>query len=300
MFYEVKSNLKLQQLSAMYDGGVRIIQPGIESFSDEVLGLMRKGVTGFQNIQLLKWAEEVGILPAWNILAGFPGESPAEYEWTASVLPMLTHLEPPTGCAPIRLDRFSPLYVRADEFGLRRVRPTRSYYYVFPLGRRELARLAYFFDFDYADGRNPEQYTQNTGREVVQWQNARHGGNRPRLDANVQEDGSVVLDDTRACSTAPRHVLRDSDADVYLACDAAQTVSGLTGRLSAVCSAADVERSLAQLVDARLVLARGDHRLAVGVLRNRPVESAPLERSVPAYVTASTNSKPLLRVLRPA
>src|SRR5215470_7576960 len=104
---------------------------------------MKKGVTGFQNVQLLKWAEEVGIVPAWNILAGFPGESPAEYDKMAA-------LEPPTGCSPIRLDRFSPLFNQAEASGLRRVRPTLAYYFVFPLGRRELARLAYFFDFDYA------------------------------------------------------------------------------------------------------------------------------------------------------
>ena len=42
------------------DAGVTTIQPGIESFSDRVLKLMKKGVTGLQNIQLLKWCKEIG------------------------------------------------------------------------------------------------------------------------------------------------------------------------------------------------------------------------------------------------
>ena len=48
MFYEVKANLKYQHLASMYSGGVRFIQPGIESFSDQVLDLMRKGVGAFK------------------------------------------------------------------------------------------------------------------------------------------------------------------------------------------------------------------------------------------------------------
>ena len=59
--------------------GVRSIQPGIESFSDSVLRLMRKGVTGLQNVQLLKWCRELGLRPYWNLLWGFPGEDPQEY-----------------------------------------------------------------------------------------------------------------------------------------------------------------------------------------------------------------------------
>ena len=281
----------------MYEGGVRVIQPGIESFSDQVLNLMRKGVSGFQNIQLLRWTEEIGILPAWNILAGFPGESPEEYDWTASIIPLLTHLEPPTGCAPIRLDRFSPFFVRSDEFGFRRVRPAHAYYYVFPLGRRELGRLAYFFDFDYAGGMSPLKYMEGTGREVELWKMARFGDKRPKLDVNMFEDGTVVVDDTRACAVAPRHKLSGCDAETYLACDSAQTLWGILRRLRARYPGPDLEASLARLVDAKLLLSRGEHYLSLGVLRNRPADFLRTEQHFPAYVPPATNSDSLLRVL---
>jgi ribosomal peptide maturation radical SAM protein 1 len=57
LFYETKANLKKDQVRQLRDAGVTSIQPGIESFSDNVLTLMRKGVTALQNIQLLKWVE---------------------------------------------------------------------------------------------------------------------------------------------------------------------------------------------------------------------------------------------------
>ena len=35
--------------------------------------------TGLQNVQLLRWCREFGIEASWNILWGFPRESPADY-----------------------------------------------------------------------------------------------------------------------------------------------------------------------------------------------------------------------------
>src|SRR5262245_11499391 len=54
LFYEVKANLKKDQLSLLRAAGINALQPGIESLSDIVLRIMRKGVTALQNIRLLK------------------------------------------------------------------------------------------------------------------------------------------------------------------------------------------------------------------------------------------------------
>ncbi len=297
LFYEVKANLKFDQLLAMSEGGVRTIQPGIESFSDEVLSLMRKGITGLQNVQLLKWSEEVNITPSWNILAGFPGESPREYELTASLLPLLTHLEAPNGCAPIRLDRFSPLFNNAAEMGFTRVRPTHAYYYVFPLGKRELSKLAYFFDFDYEDGRKPETYLVDTTREVEKWRAARYGKARPRLDANMVGPDRVVIHDTRECATSPEHRLSGLDAELYLACDAVQSLPTLRRRFADRYEPDQINTALARLTTGGLVAERNDHLINLGVLRNRPAK--PIQSEVMAYASHSkaTNSQSLLRVL---
>ena len=74
VFWETKSSLKKEQVRLLADAGVTRIQPGIESLSDAVLKLMRKGVTAFQNVQLLKWCRELGVTPYWNLLWGFPDE----------------------------------------------------------------------------------------------------------------------------------------------------------------------------------------------------------------------------------
>src|SRR5579863_2403682 len=84
----------------------------------------------------------------------------------AALIPLLTHLSPPMGGGPCRLDRFSPYYTHAAEYGLKNVRPAPGYYYVFPFGKRELERLAYFFQFDYPYSKPPLEYGQAMAHEV--------------------------------------------------------------------------------------------------------------------------------------
>ncbi len=45
LFYEIKANLKREQVELLRDAGVAALQPGIESLSTPVLRLMRKGTT---------------------------------------------------------------------------------------------------------------------------------------------------------------------------------------------------------------------------------------------------------------
>jgi ribosomal peptide maturation radical SAM protein 1 len=79
LFVETRANLRFDHLATLKGGGVSALQVGIESLSNEVLRRMRKGSTGLQNIQFLRCCEELGIRPLWNLLFGFPGESPSEY-----------------------------------------------------------------------------------------------------------------------------------------------------------------------------------------------------------------------------
>lgn len=269
IFYEVKANLRYDQLKQMRAGGLTQIQPGIESFSDSVLKLMEKGCTGLQNIQLLRWSKEFGIEVSWNILGGFPGEDASDYAETARLLPKLTHLDPPCSCGTVRLDRFSPFHARADAFGFKRMRPARAYFYVFPFGRRELNRLAYFFDFDYADGRAPQDYLAAVQDQARDWTASRYGPpeSHPRLDARY--DGRTLeISDSRACATSPEHVFKDFAAELYARCDQVAKVATLAldyGR-----SREEIEVTLDDFERRKLLARSGDNVLSLAVFRARP------------------------------
>ncbi|MFC4495660.1 RiPP maturation radical SAM C-methyltransferase [Streptomyces ovatisporus] len=149
IFYEVKANLTRAQLGVLERAGIDRIQPGIESLSSHVLDLMRKGSTKLINIRLLKWAQYYGITVDWNILSGFPGETDADYEEQARLMPLLHHLRPPACGGVIWLERFSP-YFTDSSLGLSNVRPRSCYGYIYP-DTLDHSKIAYYFDYDAAD-----------------------------------------------------------------------------------------------------------------------------------------------------
>jgi ribosomal peptide maturation radical SAM protein 1 len=69
-FYEVKANMSREQIKTLSIGGVKAIQPGLESLSSHVLELMNKGVKAIQNVNLLRWTVYYEVRVLWNILWG--------------------------------------------------------------------------------------------------------------------------------------------------------------------------------------------------------------------------------------
>lgn len=282
LFYEIKANTRFDQLKIMREAGVTAVQPGIESLSNRVLEIMRKGCTGLQNIQLLRWCDELGIAPAWNILYGFPDEPVAEYDRMAELMPLLMHLPPPAFCVRVRMDRFGPLYVQAAEFGLENVRPMAAYSYVYPLPESSLRNMAYFFEYDYRDGRRPGEYAAGVVQRAEEWA-ALAATNPARLDA--YEVGNVlVIADTRPCATRPRHIFTGLAARVYHECDTAAKVAGLARRLLA--SEEDVRNVILRFLDEKLMAEMDGQFASLAVFRNREVAAAPKAAEFPLIAIA--------------
>ena len=190
-FYEVKANLTRAQIKALYRGGVRSIQPGIESMSTHVLDLMRKGCTMLQNVCCLKWCHYYGIRASWNVLFGFPGETAQDYEQQLEVMRSIGHLEPPRGCGPIWLERFSPYYTDREKFPVSNIRPEASYSFVYP-AHVNLDKAAYFFDYDMGDTLQPAAYEEIKAL-VLQWQENWRSEQRRKLTYR-RTDGGLLVD----------------------------------------------------------------------------------------------------------
>jgi ribosomal peptide maturation radical SAM protein 1 len=298
MFYEVKANLRFEQLALLRAGGVTAIQPGIESFSNDVLRRMKKGCTGLQNLQILRWSQEIGITVAWNLLGGFPGEDEAAYREMAALMPLFIHLPPPVACGPIRLDRFSPFFTNPEAFGMQQIRPTPAYYYCFPFNRRELKRLAYYFDFDYADGRQPLEYMRPVQVATNQWWEARMlpTDQQPRLDAEWLASDELVISDTRPCAIESAYHFSGDYAHVYAACDSVQSVSSVVRALGHGTAKGSVKSMLEHFMQRKLMVEMEDHYLSLAVVKNRSsFMTGEWSDNIAGHETASSNA--LLRVV---
>jgi ribosomal peptide maturation radical SAM protein 1 len=265
MFYETKANLKRDQVRLLREAGVLSIQPGIESLNSDVLRIMKKGVTSAQNIQLLRWCAEYMIEVRWNILAGFPGETPEQYSRQAEIVPLVVHLPAPLDCGLLRVDRFSPMFSQPEAHGLTRLRPRSAYRYVFPFGADTLHDLAYFFDFDYSIERQPAAYTQELQQQVRGWF-AQAG--RASLTSLVVDD-ELRIWDTRPTAVKREHGLSGAHRVVYEYCDEARTIRSLQDRIAGTGAvsreAHRLESILADLIDWKLLLYEDDRYLGLAV-----------------------------------
>jgi magnesium-protoporphyrin IX monomethyl ester (oxidative) cyclase len=273
LFYEIKANLRREQVAALASAGVVKVQPGIEGLHDGLLRLMAKGNTAAINLQLLKYAREYGVSCVWLLLAGFPGEDDRWHQEVAAWLPLIHHLQPPSALVRVRYDRFSVYHQRPEAYGLR-LMPHPAYAAVYPVPAEAMADLVYFFvDGAARPGATPG--IEALSRALDAWQAAFAGPIKPVLCVSDRGDVLDVLD-TRACAFARRATLAGLDAEVYRACEPAVAAGSLRARLAREGTPAGaVDAALARLVERQLVLPVHDKYLALGIPGDVPLLHAP-------------------------
>jgi ribosomal peptide maturation radical SAM protein 1 len=234
----VKSNLNRSQVELLRRAGVTWIQPGIESLHSEVLRVMDKGVKGWQNIQLLKWAREFGLRMSWAVLWGFPGEQDDWYKQMAVWMPLLEHLQAPSGVIRLRYDRYSVYHNRAQEMDLKLL-PISAMSFVYPLEPEKLADLAYFFISegapdafhkagDYTDYIHTRPGLARVLTAVKRWRKEFWRGLTPILA--MQDDGETLeVLDSRSCASEFRNSFTGIARAILLACDQAPAVDRVPG-----------------------------------------------------------------------
>ncbi len=214
-FYEIKANLRREQVQMLARGGIWRVQPGIESLSTHLLQLMRKGISAIKNLRLLKWATYYNIKVSWNILLGFPGECEEDYEEQVRLIKIIPHFPPPIRASRISLERFSPNYTQAAQIGFENVRPIEPYSYIYP-PEVDKRRIAYFFEYD-APGTLPDAAYAALRDEVKGWQNRWRATARPYLTYAVDGDHLTVFDG-RQPGLLRSHAFEAPAARVYEFC----------------------------------------------------------------------------------
>ena len=261
--WDVKATLTRGQILLLAKAGVKWIIPGIESLSDPILRLIRKGTSLTHNIQVLKWAKQFGVEVIWNLLWGFPGEDPAEYEAMQRLIPHLVHLDAPIAYGHIRIDRFSAYWTSPGCFGITNLRPARTYRTIFhALSEEDLNELAYYFDAEYPDA--SPAYAPGMEQAAKAWQACKGAA----LDA-YPSPGSIRIFDTRRDGAAREHRFDGLAAELYLLCDAAQTVRALM-EAPGVCGRASEMQVVALLdyfVEQNLMIRAGQRYLSLAVVR---------------------------------
>jgi ribosomal peptide maturation radical SAM protein 1 len=275
LFWEVKADLKEREIAVLARARATRIQPGIEAIATSTLKLMRKGTTSFQNIKFLKHCRQHHVGALWNLLVGFPDEPEEVYRKYCEDLPLLMHLEPPSGAHSVRFDRFSPYHMQAKEYGLE-LKPFDFYEMIYPFPASELGDLAYFFmDQDYH-----ASYLTTTAKWLgklrgrvdhwqTRWQQRDHRL-KPTLAWKDGGGGRVVYDSRSG--SAVEHEVGALGARVLEILNEQHRIQRLAEKLADV-PAAEVEGQVAALRQRGLVFEEDGLYLSLVV---KPAEEEPL------------------------
>jgi ribosomal peptide maturation radical SAM protein 1 len=224
--YEIKSNMRKEQLRTLRDAGVVVVQPGIENLSTRVLKLMDKGVTSCQNLRLMRDAESVGIAVTWNYLYGFPGEQPDDYLTVIEQMPVLHHLPPPASCSRIGIERFSP-YFAQPELGFAPMRPAQQYFVTYDLPEAELRDLAYLFSAP--DRGIADDIVERLAAAISAWDGAHPESRLTKCDLG---DEIVLVNKRRGFDWTMERITDPVDLHVFRLLEQPRTLATLARGLS--------------------------------------------------------------------
>jgi ribosomal peptide maturation radical SAM protein 1 len=214
--YEVKSPIRAADLDSFVLAGIFEIQPGVESFSTNILKSMDKGVSGLDNARVLRDAASRGLRVVWNILTAIPGETCDDYERMLGLLPLLHHLPPPTRWGPIRISRYSPYHNQPEKYGIKGLRAWRAYYELYGEYADRIA-LHFFGEYTTEFMQAPDLVAR-LDQAVTDWTNAwKRPEGAPVLSIRRLQGGWMEVADTREVSKAtvqmlPPHVARVLDS----------------------------------------------------------------------------------------
>jgi hypothetical protein len=139
----------------------------------------------------------------------------------------------------------------------------RSYELIYDLGHDELFELAYYFQHDYADGRDPESYVTEAYAAFRRWQ----------ADADcrglVYRDlgDALAIWDFRAGATKTLTILRGIERTLYLYCDQNRSWQQIVHRLAAEgADPSDIAATLDRLGECRLMIEADGRFLSLATL----------------------------------
>jgi len=262
IFYEIKSNMRRPEIEQLASAGVRWIQPGIESLSDNILTIMRKGVTAAHNIQTLRLAKEQGVTASWNLITGFPREKAENYLEMVPLIPKLFHLDPPVGLGDFEVHRFSPYFENPEEMGVALRGAYPIYDSVYPVDRSILDKLVYRYQYELIDPPDPRLNESRAliHKAVAEWRLAseRHA----EFSIEFLSDGGALLRDSRFTEDLQKSLLTPEQAALLKFLDEMRATNRVKqafkqhdpGAFGKIESAIGIEDQIAQWAEESIIL----------------------------------------------
>ena len=219
IFLEIRACLSKEDYRLMQRAGVKVVQIGIEAFGNGMLEKMNKGVTTIENVAALKYCQEFGIIPIYNVIGNYPNETEDDLKETAENVKFLTNFHPPVNISNMLLGHKSRVYCNAHDFNIKEMSVPKNALLFYP---KEVCQTLLPNVYDYTrieDAENDPSAWQEIFREWKQvWDESKA---KPLLYFQDATDFLTITD--TLSKSSPKCILREIEREVYLFCDTIQT-----------------------------------------------------------------------------
>ena len=267
LFSEIKSPVSEEDVKRLARVGFFWLQAGIESFSDERLRLMGKGVSAIRQVETLKHCRAHDMSVLWYILLGLPGETDEMMAKDNEVIPKIMHLEPPNTVAHMMYLRYNYYMDHPEDRTAPKLRPDRGYDFVFPdpefirravhlYAPEDEEELAKYYDYRLIGPSYEKLYHLSEA-----WRN------EPQLLFMKDVGAEIKVLDTRLISRAPLYHLKGAEADVLRVCRNTTKERMVCEQLLNRYSAGEIQEALESMEEENLLLHIGDEYLTLPVDR---------------------------------
>ncbi len=272
LFSEIKSPVPEQDVERLKAAGFFWLQAGIESFSDEMLRLMGKGVSAIRQVETLKYCQAYEMKVLWYLLLGLPGETDAMVAAENEVIPKIMHLEPPNTVAHMMYLRYNYYMDHPEDPEAPKLRPDRGYDFVFP-DRDYIRRAVHLYAPEDSEELKKYYDYRLLGPSYEKLYELSEEWCTKRQMLFMRDFGDVVkVADTRSIAQLQLYRLTGVDAEVLRAARSTIREEKLYEKLIGRFSGEDIRETLEFLEEAYLLLHIGDEYLALPVDRAGSME----------------------------
>jgi ribosomal peptide maturation radical SAM protein 1 len=265
LFAELRASVSPQQLFRMRRAGVTQVQIGVEGLSSNLLRKLNKGTTAIQNMEVMKYCEELGIRHLSNLLLGFPT---SDEDDVAETLANLSFVQPYQPLRPVRfwLGQNSPVDLSPERYGLRQIRNHPNYRLLLP---DELSTSLCLMIKTYVGDRTRQhRLWRPVFRELKTWRkhyDSLRGQHYPAPLLGYRDGRDFLLIRRRRKGTQMETFrLRGSSRAIYLFCNARRSLAELREQFPRS-STDQLQAFITDMMEKRLMFQEGEQVLSLAV-----------------------------------
>lgn len=263
IFYEIRADIQKKLLISMRRSGVDKVQIGIEAVSTELLRKMNKGTSFIQNLQVLKYCEELEIEHHSNLIFGFPTTTAKDIRNSISNIAFAMAYRPPATISSFGLLDSSLVFQHPAHYGISSIQ--NDHFLATLLPPRLRGKLQFLLK-TYRLKRPAPDYSPLRAA-LKQWQQryAQIKRQGTKLLSYRDLGNDLLIEDYRHHATT--YTLDGMVRELYLFCDSIKTYASIRERFSEY-QERDIKMVMNKLIKLRLMFREKNSYLSLAIRAN--------------------------------